>query len=388
VFCSIWAVVAAVRACVGVPQRQSRTRGGGGGMRSGPADRRVRLLGSDVTLLVASSCEEIRDHLRELLRRGPICIGLDAEWRPANTRGSSKRRVEAEDSSSAAGDHGAAARDGVAEPRQGRERVAVLQLASEDVVVVIQLLHATRGARPVPPELRDLLAAPHIVKLGVGIHDDFNRLQESYGLECRGYLDLRSLALQHHRAGLAHGDHGHSPAPFPLGLKSLAAHVGINLDKAHSARVSNWEAVELTTEQVKYAAEDALAALLVWHRLALHSYPQDSSGLHWTFTDGQPGGWGGPHPSHTCPDLIDVKFQEGRGKKGAHRDAGNREVRSKPHIHDGVDAGGQGAAAALAPTVGATQLQQLQRPHCLKDPSRMEARKSVRPSASEGFLTP
>ncbi len=425
--CSFWAVVAAVRACVTVPQRQSRVRGGGSGMRSGPTDRPVRLLGSDVTLLVASSCEEIRDHLRELLRRGPTCIGLDAEWRPANSRGSSSKRrgradgstMSSEDSSRDPGDPEGAARDGVTEPRKGRERVAVLQLASEDVVLVIQLLHATRGADeraserargdgkvergslPVPSELRDLLAAPHIVKLGVGIHEDFKRLHEDYGVECRGYLDLRSLALQHHRAGLAHG--GDSPAPMPRGLQSLAAHVGINLDKAHSVRVSDWEALELTTEQVRYAAEDALAALLVWQRLALRSYAQDSSGLHWAFTDGQAGGWGGPHPSHACPDLIDVKFQEGMGRKEAKSHVRNHQVGSIQNMHHGVDEGGQNAAAALAhrvdaeaqdaaaamarATVGGKQLQlpncQLQHPNGLKDPSRMAARKSVRPSASK-----
>ena len=68
------------------------------------------LLGTPVTLLVASTVAEISEHVGTMLRGGPTCLGLDAEWRPERSR-------------------------------QGRaSSVAVLQLASEDVVVVLQLL--------------------------------------------------------------------------------------------------------------------------------------------------------------------------------------------------------------------------------------------------------
>ena len=219
--------------------------GGGGGGRGCSSSSSIStndatpLLGTPVKLLVASSADEINLHLGTLLRGGPTCLGLDAEWRPE--RG-----------------------------RQGRQSpVAVLQLASEDVVVVLQMLRATDGGRQEAPRLlRELLAAPHIVKMGVGIHDDAQRLRDSFGLECRGCLDLRALlqdrSLALHSAAAAAG----GPAPAP-GLKGLAAHVGIPVDKEHEVRVSDWQAHTLTAAQVKYAAEDGATCARTRARVAL-----------------------------------------------------------------------------------------------------------------------
>lgn len=236
---------------------------------SAPPPRTTMLLGTPVTLLVASTVAEISEHVGTMLRGGPTCLGLDAEWRPERSR-------------------------------QGRaSSVAVLQLASEDVVVVLQLLRATDGGRhAVPPILRELLAAPHIAKVGVGIHEDAQRLNASFGLECRGCLDLRAFHQHLTSAGT-------STAP---GLKGLAGHVGIPVGKEHAVRVSDWQGDRLTDAQVQYAAEDALIALLIFQRLT--ATPSASSSLHWAFRDGRLGGWNGAaHPWHECPHLMDVKFK-------------------------------------------------------------------------------
>ena len=147
---------------------------------------RSNLLGcGEVTVLVSSSVEEIQEHVHALMLTAPTCLGLDAEWRPA-----SLSKVEEAGQS--------AKTDAALEEDAAAERVAVLQLASDQVVLVIQILRATEGGtKDIPRSLRELLAAPHIVKLGVGIHDDAERLKRSYsGLECRSCIDLRALALE------------------------------------------------------------------------------------------------------------------------------------------------------------------------------------------------
>ena len=360
----ISAIVAAVRAYI--PQRTPN----------------ARLLGTDVTLLVSSSVEEIREHLRVLMQSGPTYIGLDAEWRPVGMALGKKRHGRG---SAKSGDTCAPkpaqqeASGGQGSTEQGgSERVAVLQLASEDVVLVIQLLQATRGGvHPVPRELKELLGAPHIVKLGVGIHDDASRLQDSFGLECRSYLDLRSLAMQQHRASLAQAENGYDTSPLPLGLKGLAAVVGISLDKTHSARVSDWEMERLSPEQVRYAAEDAMAAVLIFQRLASRDSEDGSSYLHWAFTDGRAGGWGGPHPYHLCPDLIDVKFTEARKmntKRERKQTAPTSQQRGGvyPDLQPG-EARAKAAEIVLLDRDSSRLARQLGR---LKDPSKMGARKS------------
>jgi len=136
--------------------------------------RTTSLLGRDVTLLVASTVDEINRHLHTFLSGGPTCIGLDAEWRPDEHRRRPAGDSLSEESSVDA--HGSGEEQGcrsnVAVLKK-TNNVAVLQLASEDVVLVIQLLRATEyGKLKVPATLSALLAAPHIAKLGVGIHND------------------------------------------------------------------------------------------------------------------------------------------------------------------------------------------------------------------------
>ena len=105
---------------------------------------------------------------------GPTCLGLDAEWRPkslaAGTGGGYRRSESVLESDSENNGSswlverersvplGGGARWAGREERNegGRGRIAVLQLASEDVVLVLQLEHATRaGALKVPQVLRD-----------------------------------------------------------------------------------------------------------------------------------------------------------------------------------------------------------------------------------------
>ena len=219
------AVIASVRSWVVLRQRRPDHAGNGQGAKRSALPAPKTLLGSQVTLLVASSLTEINTHVRTLMCGRPTCIGLDAEWRPAKR--SKSKQLASEDSDSASSDvlPGKVTGYGSRQNERNENPVAVLQLASEDVVVVIQLLHATEGGRvAVPMSLQELLAAPHIVKFGVGmrvesmytqnnfkyaketraclrthdiakllclhvkppgIHDDVRRLRESFGLECR-----------------------------------------------------------------------------------------------------------------------------------------------------------------------------------------------------------
>jgi hypothetical protein len=307
---------------------------------SAPPPRTTTLLGTPVTLLVASTVAEISEHVGALLRGGPTCLGLDAEWRPERSR-------------------------------QGRASpVAVLQLASEDVVVVLQLLRATDGGRhEVPPILRELLAAPHIAKVGVGIHDDAQRLHASFGLECRGCLDLRAFHQDQTSAGT-------STAP---GLKVLAEHVGIPVGKEHEVRVSDWQGDTLTDAQVQYAAEDALIALLIFQRLTTTS--SSSSSLHWAFRDERLGGWNGAaHPWHECPHLMDVKFKImcTTKTKNSNATAGAGSIRgdeSSGEREGSAAAGGGGGGLGEVVRRGGEVLKKRNKGK-LKDPSRMEARQS------------
>jgi len=114
---------------------------------------------------------------------------------------------------------------------------ALLQLAGAQAAVLIRLKNV-----PVTGRLAALLAAPHILKVGVAIGDDMWLLRRTAEFTAAGLVDLAHTARQ---AGLR-----------TLGLRSLAANfLGVRISK--SSQCSNWEKPELSPQQVLYAATDA-----------------------------------------------------------------------------------------------------------------------------------
>nr|XP_061799022.1 exonuclease 3'-5' domain-containing protein 2-like isoform X2 [Nerophis lumbriciformis] len=140
--------------------------------------------------------------------------------------------------------------------------VSLLQMASYSGRCVLVRLPAFRGTQ-LPPDLVEVLRNPHVLKVGVGCLDDGKRLTCDYGLSLTCTVDLRHLALEQKKMPVNNG----------LGLKSLAAEVlNISLDKSLELRCSDWEADELTPEQMTYAARDAqVSVALLFHLLGLRS---------------------------------------------------------------------------------------------------------------------
>ena len=131
------------------------------------------------------------------------------------------------------------------------------------------------------------------------------------------------------------------------------AEVGLTLDKAASVRMSDWSRHQLTPEQIKYAAEDALVALLIYdHLVQLGDVNIEAWSLHWTHPDGSGGGASNrKHPWHHVAHLIDVRWCGWRGR-----------LRSR--------AGGQ--SGKKTDTAKARDAE-----HRLKDPGRLKARKTL-----------
>lgn len=134
-------------------------------------------------------------------------------------------------------------------PRTGPH---VLQFATRSQAFIVQL-----GAEPPLEFLRAVIESPHIVKVGFGLKSDRGPLQSRLGLKLGACVDLatgmRSL--------------GYKQA---VGVRTAVAIVlGRRLRKAKSLSTSNWAAATLTPSQLLYAAEDAFAALAVFHALGM-----------------------------------------------------------------------------------------------------------------------
>nr|XP_042903872.1 exonuclease 3'-5' domain-containing protein 2-like [Parasteatoda tepidariorum] len=130
-----------------------------------------------------------------------------------------------------------------------RNPVSLLQLGNNsDCCILIRLCCLPIWF--IPEKIGIILSDDSILKVGVGIYEDVNKLFEDYGLEVRGFIDLRFLAKDLKEL------HGKS-----LGLKSLCEELlNFELNKSKRVRCSDWGASKLSSEQIKYASEDVIVA--------------------------------------------------------------------------------------------------------------------------------
>ncbi|KAM8807079.1 exonuclease 3'-5' domain-containing protein 2 [Eudromia elegans] len=168
--------------------------------------------------------------------------------------------------------------------------------SSSGLCVLVRLPRLVASGEPIPKTLLDIMADSAVLKVGVGCWEDACRLLQDYGLAVRGCVDLRYLAMRQ-RKDLLHNC---------LSLKSLAEKVlSYPLDKSSHLRCSNWEAEELTQEQVLYAAKDAqISVALFLHLLGFSCPPAMSEGENSTAS------WG--EVLRRCQGLVDVPFRARR----------------------------------------------------------------------------
>ncbi|XP_057223191.1 exonuclease 3'-5' domain-containing protein 2 isoform X2 [Malurus melanocephalus] len=223
-----------------------------------------RALGADIVII---SEQEEWDHVEPLLKKElekwPV-LGIDCEWVCVN---------------------------GKASP------VSLLQMASSSgLCFLVRLPRLVASGQTLPKALLDIMADSAVLKVGVGCWEDACKLLHDYDLPVKGSMDLRYLAMRQ-RKDLLHNC---------LSLKSLAEKVlNFPLDKSPHVRCSNWEAEELTQDQVLYAARDAqVSVALFFHLLGFTSLPNTSEGENsvtvWEKARGK------------CQGLVDIPF---RGKK-------------------------------------------------------------------------
>ena len=132
----------------------------------------------------------------------------------------------------------------------------VVQFATRDQAWLFQL-HRTEfhGA------LAALLGSAELVKAGFGLSTDLSLIRQRFGVEPQAVLDLDT---EFRRRGYRKS----------VGVKSAVALVfDRRFVKSRKATTSNWANRQLTDAQLRYAANDAYAAIRVFDALGLSSPP-------------------------------------------------------------------------------------------------------------------
>lgn len=114
------------------------------------------------------------------------------------------------------------------------------------------------------PVIIELLRASHITKIGFGLGGDLHQISNRFGLRPESIIDLdRSFKQLGYRNA--------------VGAKSaIAIFFNQKLLKSKSVTTSNWAAKQLTERQLIYAANDAYAAIRVFHALENQAAPLES----------------------------------------------------------------------------------------------------------------
>ncbi|XP_049626332.1 exonuclease 3'-5' domain-containing protein 2 [Suncus etruscus] len=235
-----------------------------------------------VTVAEDAEWEQIEPLLRSQLEHFPV-LGIDCEW--VNLEGKTSP-------------------------------LSLLQMASPSgFCVLVRLPKMVCGGKTLPKTLLDMLADGSILKVGVGCSEDANKLLQDYGLIVKGCLDLRYLAMRQRNNLLCNG----------LSLKSLAETVlNFPLDKSLQLRCSNWNAENLTKDQVVYAARDAQISVALFLHLLGYSFIRNST-LEKT---GDHTDW--RKALDKCLDVVDIPFRGKAIKSGEEVNGEITESQPKP----------------------------------------------------------
>jgi ribonuclease D len=122
--------------------------------------------------------------------------------------------------------------------------ISLIQFSTEDEAFLIRI-----NRSEMPQAICDILSNPNIIKTGIALHDDIKGLQKIKPFEANSFVDLSDI--------------GKKMKIKQLGLRNLAGMLlGGRVSK--SAKLSNWNAPQLTQSQVIYAATDAYVSLLLY----------------------------------------------------------------------------------------------------------------------------
>jgi len=131
--------------------------------------------------------------------------------------------------------------------------VALVQLATADEAFLIRMQKVSTFTI-----LKEIFENEQIVKVGVAIRDDLKQLQKIFPFAPAHFVELQTVAKSHNLKN--------------MGLKGMTEEVlGATISKG--AKITNWEASELTPQQILYAATDAWIGLRLYQALRARPTP-------------------------------------------------------------------------------------------------------------------
>ena len=132
--------------------------------------------------------------------------------------------------------------------------ISLIQYSRGDIVILFHI-----SVYGLPQELVEILLNPRIIKVGVNINGDLQKLMRDFPSQFQNQIpsgcDLRRLSEV-------------SGVPPSLSLAGMVENeLGLELPKPEDTRCSNWETFPLTQKQLFYATQDVVAGYLLYQKI-------------------------------------------------------------------------------------------------------------------------
>lgn len=175
---------------------------------------------------IDESCQKILDTIDVDDNSSEIFVGFDCEWVAPNFRTT----------------------------RAPTSHVALVQIYHEESNTIFLFRIFSFDRNTFPGKLKEIIASKRIRKIGKNVGGDLTRLKR-YVSETNGELELGTYCFNRNAISSSR--------------KSLSdicnVILKIHLPKSNDVRLSNWEALELSDQQKRYAALDAYVAIAVYN---------------------------------------------------------------------------------------------------------------------------
>jgi len=140
-------------------------------------------------------------------------------------------------------------------------KVSVIQIATADVILLISI---NSNKLQAPKALNILFRDSQIFKVGVQIEKSLRALWEELQIESNSYVDLAELLqFSNKKFGSVFG-----VSESPLELHAIATALGYQDWGTQELIFSSWESRPLSSNQVLYAARNALVSILIFWSIA------------------------------------------------------------------------------------------------------------------------
>lgn len=136
--------------------------------------------------------------------------------------------------------------------------VSLLQLATDSDAFLVRLHHVTDFG-----PIIEIFENKNILKVGAAIRDDLKGLRKIFPFNAENFIELQTVAKE---KGLKN-----------FGLKGMAEEV-LQARLSKGPKLTNWEAQNLTDQQLQYAATDAWIGLHLYRTISMRELPAPTEG--------------------------------------------------------------------------------------------------------------